>query len=172
VNINTQAVSVAIADVDRVRRLKIERLLHGVADIILLSYGTSGKEITNDDAFVGSQLKRSEIDTAYENEVVRVKELAPEILVVSLNKCTDEDYAFLLSLRRKCPKSRMFLLIDNSIREDQILQALEIGSLGYLRYEAVEKDLLRAIRVVVRGEAWVPRKILGDIMDHMLNVDE
>jgi len=144
---NIQTYSVAIADSNHNQRLQYERLIKGEIDIILLT------------------------DVApYENETVRIKLLNPQILVVNLNQCNDEDYAFLLSLRRECPDANMILLADNSIQDSQILQFLQIGARGYLKYEDVQLNLASAIRAVGRGEAWVPRKILGNITDHMLKL--
>jgi DNA-binding NarL/FixJ family response regulator len=61
------------------------------------------------------------------------------------------------------------LLTDDTVNESRILQALEVGAIGYLKNEAVELHLSRAVTVVGRGEAWVPRKMLGKIMDRVLN---
>jgi DNA-binding NarL/FixJ family response regulator len=165
---NIQSFTVAIADADRDRRLGFERPLKGEIGIVLLTNGASN-EVGNDHAFVRRRPKSRTDATAYENEVARIKLLNPLVLVVNLNHCADEDFAFLLSLRRVCPDARMILLADNSIHESQILRVLQIGARGYLKYEDVQLHLPMAIRVVGRGEAWVPRKMLGSIIDHMLN---
>lgn len=171
-DINTQSITVAIADANRDRRLKFERLLDAVIDITLLTNGKSNNEIGTEPTFVKRRLKPSKSVTAYESEVARIKKLMPFILAINLNKCTDDDYAFLLSLRRVCPDSRIILLIDDSILESQMMQALTIGALGFLKHEDIENNLLRALRVVGRGEAWVTRKIMGNIMEHMLNLKD
>lgn len=167
--LHIQPVTVAIADADRDRRAGYERLLQGEIGITLLTNVTSSNEVSNDHAFVNRRLKPRTNVTASEDEVARIKRLKPLVLLVNLNQCTDEDYALLLSLRRECPQALMVLLADDSIHESQIIQALEIGARGYLKYETVQLHLSMAIRVVGRGEAWVPRKMLGNIMDHMLN---
>jgi DNA-binding NarL/FixJ family response regulator len=169
VRINIQPITVAIADADLDRRAVYERLMQGEDGITLLTNATSSNEVSNDHVLVDRRLIARTNVTASENEVARIKRLKPLVLLVNLNLCTEEDYAFLLSLRHECPEALMVLLADDSIHESQIIQALEIGARGYLKYEAVQFHLSMAIRVVSRGEAWVPRKMLGNIMDHMLN---
>ena len=169
---NTQSITVAIADPDRDRRLEFERLLHEVIGVTLLTNGKSNNEVGNKQAFMGRRSKSSKGVTAYEDEVARIQKLQPFILVINLNKCTDDDYAFLLSLRRICPHSRVILVIDDAILESQMMRALAIGTLGYLKFQNIENDLVRAIRVVSRGEAWIPRKIIGNIMEYMSNLKD
>ncbi|OGC91568.1 MAG: hypothetical protein A2W25_03725 [candidate division Zixibacteria bacterium RBG_16_53_22] len=173
-----QPVTVAIADTDRGRRAGYERLLQGESGIKLFTNGASGKEAgdekllsgyPNDRAFVNRRLKPRTNVTANEDEVARIKRLKPLVLLVNLNLCTDEDYTLLLSLRHECPEALMVFLADNSVHEDTILKVLEIGARGYLKYETVQFHLSGAIQAVGRGEAWVPRKMLGNIMDHMLS---
>lgn len=167
--LHIQPVTVAIADTDRDRRAGYERLLQSEIGITLLTNVTSSNEVSNDHAFVNRRLNPRTNVTASEDEVARIKRLKPLVLLVNLNLCTDDDYALLRSLRRECPWAKMVLLTNDSIHESQIIQALEIGARGYLKYETVQLHLSMAIRVVGRGEAWVPRKMLGNIMDYMLN---
>jgi len=163
-----QPVTVAIADANRIRRDGYERLLQSEAGIKLLTNATSSNEVRNNHRFVDRRLKPRAHLSANEEEVARIKRLKPLVLLVDLNMCTDEDYALQLSLRRECPWVKIVLLTDDSIHESQIVQALKFGARGYLRYETVRLQLSMAIRVVGRGGGWVPRKMLGNIMDHIL----
>jgi len=169
VSFHMQPVTVAIADVDRDRRAGYERFLQDELCITLLTNVASSNEVGNDHAFVNRRLKPRTNVTPSEDEVARIKRLKPLVLLVNMNLCTDADYVLLLSLRRECPEARMVLLADDSVHENKIIQALEIGARGYLKYETVQLHLSMAIQAVGRGEAWVPRKMLGNIMDHMLN---
>jgi DNA-binding NarL/FixJ family response regulator len=166
---HTQPITVAIADIDRDRRAKYERLLEGEPDITLLKDITSGNKASIDHALVNRRLEPRKNVSASENEVARIKRLRPLVLLVNLNLCTNEDYALLLSLRRECPEALIVLLTDDSVNEDQIKRILELGARGYLKNETVQLHLSKAIRVVGRGEAWVSRKMMGDIMSHILN---
>jgi DNA-binding NarL/FixJ family response regulator len=164
-----QTVTVAVADVDRDRRAGYERLLVGEDGITLLSNAGASSWGGDDHAFVQHRLKqRSNISTC-ENEVARIKMLRPIVILVNLDKGADDDLTLLLSLRSECPESNIVLLADDALHECKIIQALEIGARGYLKNETVELHLSKAVQVVGRGEAWVPRRILCNIMDRVLN---
>jgi DNA-binding NarL/FixJ family response regulator len=168
-NTHKQLVTVAIADTDHDRRARYERFLQGELDIRLLTNATSGIEARNDHEFVNRRLKPRTNVAASDDEVARIKRLKPLVLLVNLNLFNDEDYTLLLSLRRECPEALIILLADDSVQENKIIQALEIGARSYLKYETVQLHLSKAIRAVGRGEAWVPRKMLGEILDRVLN---
>jgi DNA-binding NarL/FixJ family response regulator len=164
-----QTVTVAVADVDRERRAGYERLLHGEDGITLLSNVGVSNGDRNDHAFVNRRARQRTNILAYENEVARIKRLQPLVMLVNLDLSEDEGHALLLSLRCECPETRIVLLTDDSVQESRIIQALEVGARGYISSETVEMHLLKAIQMVGRGEAWVPRKMLGNIMDRVLN---
>lgn len=167
-SLNIQSVTVAIADADRDRRGRYERFLQNEPGIALLTSVASNQQASNDHTFVDRRLNPRDNLTESEHEVARIKRLKPLVLLVNLNLCTDEDYALLLSLRSECPDALMVVLLaDDSIREDQMLKIMGIGARGYLRHEAVELHISKAIKVVGCGEAWVPRKMMGDMMDQL-----
>ena len=168
-NFHIQPVTVAIADFDHDRRAEYESLLQSELGISLLTNVMLSNETINEYGLVNRRFKPRSNLTASEDEVARIKRINPLVLLVSLNLCSDDDYALLLSLRNECSGALMVLLADDSVREDQLLKVLEIGARGYLKHDDVRLHLSRAIQVVGRGEAWVPRKMLGNIMSHMLN---
>ncbi|MBI5891266.1 MAG: response regulator transcription factor [Nitrosomonadales bacterium] len=164
-----QTVTVAVADVDRHRRAEYERLLHGEDGITLLSNVGPNNGERNDHTFANRRREQRTDISACENEVARIKRLRPAVMLVNLDVCADENHALLLSLRCVCPESRIVLLADDTVQESKILQALEVGARGYLRNDTVGLHLSKAVQVVGRGESWVPRKMLGSIMDRVLN---
>ncbi|MBU1424392.1 MAG: DNA-binding response regulator [Gammaproteobacteria bacterium] len=164
-----QTVTVAVADVDRDRRVAYERLLHGEEGITLLSNAGPNNGDRNDHAFANRRREQRTDVSACENEVARLKRLKPSVMLVSMDMGEDEDHALLLSLRCVCPESHIVLLADDAVYDSKILQALAIGARGYLKHETAELHISKAVQVVGRGEAWVPRKMLGRIMDRVLN---
>lgn len=138
-----RAITVAIADDNREKRAKYEHALQGAQGIMVLT------DIA-----------------ANESDITRIRRLNPRVLLVSLKEATDADCAMLNLLRRECPEMRMILLTDESvIQEDQVMQALAKGAHGYLNPEADPVHISKAVHVIDRGEAWVPRRMLGGIMD-------
>jgi DNA-binding NarL/FixJ family response regulator len=47
------------------------------------------------------------------------------------------------------------------------LAALSNGARGYLKEKAISSFLPKAVRQVEAGEAWVPRKMVGKIVDRL-----
>lgn len=100
--------------------------------------------------------------------IATVRKFKPRVLVCSLEMCTDTDFPLLLELRRACPTTRVVLLADDLIEEDRLMHALNIGARGYLGHDEIQLQLARAVRGVDRGEAWVPRKMLGKMVENAL----
>jgi DNA-binding NarL/FixJ family response regulator len=90
-------------------------------------------------------------------------------MLVNLDAGGDEEHALFLSLRSVCPDAYIVLLADDAVDECNIIRALEIGARGYLRITAVESHLSKALQVVGQGEAWISRKMMGSILDRVLN---
>jgi len=163
-----QTVTVAITDFDHDRRADCENLLQNESGIKLLKNIPSNTEIGSDLLFVNRRLKPRENVTMIEDEVARIKRLDPHVMLVNMDSFADNECVLLLSLRRECPESLMILTTDDSVRNKQIIHALELGVRGYLRFDTIQQLLANAVRVVGRGDAWIPRKLLGNIMDYML----
>ena len=162
-----QAITVAIADEDVERRTRFERVLLGAQGIRVLTNTPGEGRITQE----RRRNPRTDISTAAD-VVARSRRLNPRILLANLQQCTDEGCAMLSSLRRECPETLVVLLADESPdQEERIIQALATGARGYLDPEVDALHISRAVRVIDRGEAWVPRKMLGNIMDRVLHRD-
>lgn len=164
-----QMVTVAVADVDRDRRAGFERLLYGEDGITLLSNSGPNSGERNDHTFANRRMVQRTTITECENEVARIKRLKPSVMLVNLDMCADENHALLLSLRNVCPDSKVVVLANDAVHESKIIQALEMGARGYLRNETISLHLSKAIQVVGRGDSWVPRKLMGRIVDRLLN---
>lgn len=160
-----QPITVAIADADRERQTKFEHSLQSEQGIRVLTNVASSK---NDMASNRRHKPRTSI-SVIEDAVARVRRLNPRVLLANLNQCMDADCAMLVSLRRECPETLVVLLADEAVREDQIIQALASGARGCLSGESALSSLSKAVHVVDRGEAWVPRRMLGKIMDEVLH---
>ncbi|MES1981112.1 MAG: DNA-binding response regulator [Pseudomonadota bacterium] len=106
--------------------------------------------------------------SAVEEVVARTRRLNPRILLAYLNQCTDAGCAMLVSLRRECPETLVVLLADESAHEDQVMLALAKGARGCVNPKADPTHFSRAAQMIDRGEAWVPRKMLGKIMDEVM----
>ena len=161
-----QPITVAIADEDAGRRARFERSLQGEQGIrVLTNVKTSEVGITRN----RRRTPRANT-TAIDDMIARTRRLNPRILLANLKQCTEADGAMLVSLRHECPETLVVLLADESDQqEEQIMQALARGARGYLNFKADPILVSKALHVIDRGEAWVPRKMLGKIMDQVLH---
>ena len=158
-----QPVSVAIADVDHDRRTRYEYALRGKPDVELLANIASSVDV----AFTTRRAKLRTNITVVEDELARVKRLMPRVLLMDIKLCPKENCIMLELLRRECPATLIVLVGDESGNEELIMDALEAGARGYLSHETAHQQFPKVASVVSRGEAWVPRKILGKIMDRV-----
>ena len=158
-----QMVTVAIADTDPGRRIKLEQYLQDGPGIkVLINIMPSKKEIKH-------QLEPDTAVIPVDEVVARIGQLKPRIVFVSLDQSIGGDFALLEALHRECPETLVLLLADKSVQEEQIIQALASGARGCLSHEADPLYFLKAVHVVDRGEIWVTRKMLGKIMDRVLH---
>lgn len=158
-----QPVTVAIADPDPGIQTEFEHSLQGAQGIkVLTNVASSEGDVVNN-----RRLKPRTSISPIEDAVARVRRLNPRVLLASLNQCIDADCAMLETLRRECPETLVVLLADETVREEQVMQALASGARGCLSRESAQYDLSKAVHVVERGEAWVPRRLLGKIMDEV-----
>jgi DNA-binding NarL/FixJ family response regulator len=140
-----QSITVAIADPDMGTVQACERMLQQDGDITVVGQAANCTEL-----------------------VTKLLALKPRILLFSLDLCSDAECSLLDVLRRDCPSTRVVLLADHPVEEEQLVQALATGARGYLDYETCERHLAKALHCVDRGEAWVPRRMLGKMMETML----
>jgi len=159
-----QMVTVAIADPDPGRRIKLEQSIQGGDGIrVLANVMLNGSDVSSDRRF---NLRSG--TTAIEEEIARISRLKPRILFVSLDHSEAGDFPLLEALRRECPETFVVLLTDKSSKEEQIMQGLANGARGCLNREADPFYFLKAARVVDRGEIWVTRQMLGKIMNKVI----
>lgn len=137
-----QAITVVIADSDKVKRTACEYLLRYEEDIQVVAQAATLKEVTT-----------------------AVLEHQPQVLICRFSLAAVESFALLRALRGEYPAPSVLLLTDRSILEEQIIQALNAGARGYLNYDGMSSQLAKAVRSIGQGEAWIPRQTLGRLLD-------
>ena len=95
--------------------------------------------------------------------VSAAERLKPGILLLDLELFNGDGPSLLPVIRRRSPLTRV-LLLTNRAPEAPTLDALSHGARGYLEKGALRTHLPRAVRAVGAGEAWVPRKMVTQIM--------
>jgi NarL family two-component system response regulator LiaR len=128
--------------------------------------------------------------------ILRAMETDPEIEVVAVEKATIE--SFMDSIRKLLPhvilfasteslpnmreickairdiskdqiKSQM-LLLGNIPSHEEIVSLINVGARGYFDLNDPSGQLPEAVRVIHRGEIWLPRDKMSSIMDRIISV--
>ena len=88
---------------------------------------------------------------------------APDIVLVDLVLGGDSGLDVIADLRARHPETRVLVL--TGLREPQVHRnALQAGAAGIVEKEAAPEVLLKAIRRVSEGEAWVDRRMTASIL--------
>lgn len=154
-----QTVTVAIADTNAARSARLEQLLKHSRDIEVVANVMANARGWSSSGFCTLGL------ADIEDIVIEVARLRPRILFFNLDLPGSASLAVIEALGRECPETFVVVLTDGLIDEEAILDALANGARGYLSHEADPRYFLKAVRVVDQGEIWVPRMMLGRIMD-------
>jgi len=93
--------------------------------------------------------------------------LKPRVLLLDLGVASRNGAAVLRLIRRQSPRTRVILLTGRSSGE-RALDALGRGAHGYLEERALGAYLSQAVRAVVAGEGWMPRKVISKIVDRLV----
>lgn len=103
------------------------------------------------------------------NTVAAVGRLRPRVLLLDLRLSEGDGVALLPVLRRKSPRTRVLLLTSRA-SEARILDALSCGARGSLDRKAAPTFLAKAVMAVDAGEAWVPRRMVGKIVERLASL--
>ena len=102
-------------------------------------------------------------------EAVRlVQDLKPDVLLLDLAMPRCPGLDALRDLSRANLKVHT-LLLTASIENAQIIEALQSGARGVVMKESATQVLLRAIRAVMAGQAWVGREAVTDLVQYLRN---
>jgi DNA-binding NarL/FixJ family response regulator len=136
-------ISIVIADRGKADRTASRRLLEPEKDIRVVGEARSGLDA-----------------------VAAAESLKPSIMLLDLGLVDGDSTPLLPVIRRKSPRTRV-LLLSNRGPDSRALDGLSHGARGYLDKSTLGTCLSRAVRVVNAGEAWVPRKMVGKIIDRL-----
>jgi len=164
-----QTITVAVVEASQEKRVQLEQSLQQDKDINTIEVLTDEISSKGD---VERRLKpRSEM-TLLDDIVARIERMKPRILLLStqIQQLSGEFCNLLLILRSQCPETLVVLLIDEKATEEYLLlDALASGARGFLDNNKVNTpSFSKMIKAVDKGEAWVSRKLHGEIMNKIL----
>lgn len=99
--------------------------------------------------------------------VVMAARAQPDIVLLDLDLILEDDPAFLIGLlRTKTPDGRV-LALSSGHPDELVLDSLSAGAMGCLEWADRERLLVKAVRKVSEGEAWVSRRLVTGLLERL-----
>ena len=109
------------------------------------------------------------LPVAYQEKraVALVAEPTPDLLLLDVALGEGSGIGVLKQARRLHPEVRALMLtaVDSL---DQLVEAVRHGATGWLPKTVAGDELVRAARGVARGEGWIPRELLGGLLQRLV----
>lgn len=135
-------ITVAIADFDPIGYKVCERLLRSEGDIWVVA-----QAVTREEA------------------MATAKAFQPRILLCNFGLAASAGFDLLQAIHCQCRTTRVVLLTHGGEEEGRVMQALDRGAWGYLGRDDLRWQLCEALHRVDEGEIWVPRQMLGQLLE-------
>jgi two-component system response regulator NreC len=97
------------------------------------------------------------------------RKLRPDVLLLDLSMPGLGGLEALPEIRRQIPGTRVLVLTMHT-EEDYLHQALSQGAAGYVLKQAVDQELLSAIRAAMRGEVYIHPAMTRALLDQMISL--
>ena len=92
--------------------------------------------------------------------------LKPDVLLLDLAMPRKPGLDALHELAGACPNLRTILLTA-AVEKSQVVRALRLGARGVVMKESATQLLLKCIRAVMKGEYWVGRESVSDVVQFL-----
>ncbi len=102
----------------------------------------------------------------FEDATDLVEETLPDILLLDGGLLHKSGSSIIPLIHEHSPTTRVILLSDK-LPEEAILACLTVGAQGYLERDETDDFLIKAIKAVATGEAWVPRRIVARLLERL-----
>jgi DNA-binding NarL/FixJ family response regulator len=120
---------VLIADDHELARSGLRMMLSGLSDITIVGEASNGREA-----------------------VEQCQALRPDLVMMDVRMPLLDGLAATAELKRACPATSVIMVTMHE-DADYLLRALQAGAAGYLLKDATQREMVHAIRQVLRGES-------------------
>lgn len=111
------------------------------------------------------------IDDALDNAVDRIAQAQPSIILCEQTLLEPDQAVVLATLKTACSTSRI-LAIGSSRSIEMQVTALKHGARGYFDTSLPMTTLNAALAGIMRGEVWVERHVISELIDELVLVPE
>lgn len=139
-------IRVFIGQSGTISRVTCERLLRDEADISLVGHADNPMEI-----------------------LAAVARYRPDVLIMGVEESSPHTIELVSTIRRLWPSTRTLLLPPRDSTEDWMVNLILCGARGLLTSDALDGQLVKALRVVSGGQVWISRRLAGSFVDRVLH---
>jgi len=118
------------------------------------------KTIEIDDANINLVSHDSDCQVAIEN----VRTHQARVILLEYELLKSNSIQLLKTINNFSPASKIILL-GKGLQDDQLLEYLMLGIYGYLDDNYFDKFIIKAIKAVDSGEAWISRKVVAQLIE-------
>jgi len=97
----------------------------------------------------------------HDEALLAALEIKPRVMLCGRRFAAVADYLLFETLHEKCPNTLILFWTDADRDANELIVPLAKGAGGFIDRAQLRRDLSRALRGLNKGEAWVPRSILG-----------
>jgi two-component system response regulator NreC len=141
----TQKIRVFLADDHAVLRTGLKMFINSQDDMVCVGEAGDGK-VTLD----------------------KVRQLRPDLVLLDLSMPGLGGLEALPEIIKQAPETRVLILTMHT-EEDYLHQAIKQGAAGYILKQAVDQELLSAIRATMRGEVYIHPAMTRALLDQMIS---
>lgn len=99
-----------------------------------------------------------------EDALVEADRLRPQVVLLDMRLPGIDGVQTIAALKQRLPAVQV-LVFTSFAEESQVRDAVNAGALGYLLKDALREDLLRAVRAVAEGQAWLHPQAQRQMLD-------
>ncbi|MFA6984754.1 MAG: response regulator transcription factor [Arenimonas sp.] len=96
--------------------------------------------------------------------LAEVERLGPDVVLLDMKMPGMSGIDTIVALKQRMP-SVAVLVFTSFAEESQVRDAINAGALGYLLKDALREDLIRAVRAVAAGQAWLHPQAQRQVLD-------
>lgn len=93
-----------------------------------------------------------------------VYDLQPDVVLLDFMMFPMNPIEIIPLITQKSPTTKVLMLISNKY-EEQIVNGIQSGAMGYLSENSDSRILVKAIKSIHAGDLWIERKMIGKIIN-------